>query len=78
MPDDERLPGEDWNAYGWVGVPDSHMGFIGGAVAWRSFSGDPLTYSDPYDDFDHFDYVIQGKRPTAKLMAAEIRYARGL
>lgn len=73
--EDERLPGEDMSASGWRGVPNAGSGFYTGAKAWRAFKGDPETYEDPYSSFDQFDYVIQGKRPTAKLKAAERRYA---
>ena len=69
----ERIPGEDLGATGWSGVPHASRGILS-AYAWRAFQGDPTKYEDPYSGFDDFDYVILGKRPTAKLQAAEARY----
>lgn len=69
----ERIQGEDLGATGWSGVPDANSGIILG-YAWRPFSGDPAKYEDPYADFNDFEYVILGKRPTAKLRAAEARF----
>ena len=61
---------------GWVDARDDRLSIAYGDYAWRAFSGDPKTYSDPYSGFDDFNFVVLGMRPMSKLAAAETRWRK--
>lgn len=63
-----------WANSAWRGALDSNIGIYKGAYAWRSFAGDPKSYSNPYARVDAYDYVILGRRPFRKLAVSEVRY----